>query len=60
MINKRVSFTKQISSLAFICEAKTWSQKKGKGNAVSVLGISVTGLSLCIEQRVHFVQEMID
>ena len=57
---KGVSFTQQISSLVLICEAKTWSpKKKGKGNAVSVLSISVTGLSLCVEQRVDFVQEMV-
>ena len=55
----RVSFTQRISSLVSICDAKTWSQKKkGKGNAVSVLIVLATGLSLCAEQRVDFVQEM--
>ena len=29
-------------------------QKIGKGNAVSVLNVSATGLSLCTEQRVDF------
>ena len=59
--HKRVSFTQQISSLALICDAKTWShKKKGKGKAVSVLIVSATGLSLCTEQRVDFVQEMGD
>ena len=48
----RVSFTQRISSLVSICDAKTWSQKKGKGNAVSVLIVLATGLSLCAEQRV--------
>ena len=51
----RVSFTQRISSLVSICDAKTWSQKKGKGNAVSVLIVLATGLSLCAEQRVDFV-----
>ena len=59
--HKGVSFTQQISSLALICDAKTWShKKKGKGKAVSVLIVSATGLSLCTEQRVDFVQEMGD
>ena len=35
-------------------------KKKGKGNAVSVLIVLATGLSLCAEQRVDFVQEMGD
>ena len=35
-------------------------QKRGKGNAVSVLNVLATGLSLCAEQRVDFVQEMGD
>ena len=35
-------------------------QKIGKGNAVSVLNVSATGLSLCTEQRVDFVQDMRD
>ena len=51
----RVSFTQRISSLVSICDAKTWSQKKGKGNAVSVLIVLATGLPLCAEQRVDFV-----
>ena len=51
----RVSFTQRISSLVSICDAKTRSQKKGKGNAVSVLIVLATGLSLCAEQRVDFV-----
>ena len=50
----RVGFTQRISSLVSICDAKTWSQKKRKRNAVSVL-ILATGLSLCAEQRVDFV-----
>ena len=59
--HKGVSFTQQISSLALICDAKTWShKKKGKGKAVSVLIVSATGLSLCTEQRVDFVQEVGD
>ena len=33
-------------------------QKRGKVNAVSVLNVSATGLSLCAEQRVDFVQEL--
>ena len=33
-------------------------QKGGKGKAVSVLIVLATGLSLCTEQRVDFVQEM--
>ena len=32
-------------------------QKRGKVNAVSVLNVLATGLSLCAEQRVDFVQE---
>ena len=51
----RVSFTQRISSLVSICDAKARSQKKGKGNAVSVLIVLATGLSLCAEQRVDFV-----
>ena len=35
-------------------------QKGGKGKAVSVLIVLATGLSLCTEQRVDFVQEMGD
>ena len=35
-------------------------KKKEKEMQLVFWGISVTGLSLCIEQRVHFVQEMID
>ena len=39
----------------------TWSHKKiGKVNEVGVLNVSATGLSLCAEQRVDFVQEMGD
>ena len=33
-------------------------QKRGKVNAMSVLNVSATGLSLCAEQRVDFVQEL--
>ena len=33
-------------------------QKRGKVNAVSVLNVLATGLSLCAEQRVDFVQEL--
>ena len=35
-------------------------KKKGKREEVSVLIVSATGLSLCTEQRVDFVQEMGD
>ena len=35
-------------------------QKIGKVNEVGVLNVSATGLSLCAEQRVDFVQEMGD
>ena len=35
-------------------------QKRGKGKAVSVLNVLVTGLSLYAKQRVDFVQEMGD
>ena len=35
-------------------------KKKGKREEVSVLIVSATGLSLCTEQRVGFVQEMGD
>ena len=56
-----VSFTQQISFLVLICDAKTLSQKKkGKGNEGSLLNVLATGLSLCSEQRVDFVQEMGD
>ena len=58
LIRKGVSFTQQNSSLVLICDAKTWSHKKEKKlNAVSVLNVLATGLSLCAEQRVDFVQE---
>ena len=51
--------TQQITSLVLICDAKTWSHKKEeKLNAVSVLNVLATGLSLCAEQRVDFVQEL--
>ena len=53
-----VSFTQQISSLVLICDAKTWSLKKEKGNEVSVLNVLATGLSLCADQRVDSEQEM--
>ena len=33
-------------------------QKRGKVNAMSVLNVLATGLSLCAEQRVDFVQEL--
>ena len=36
------------------------TKRKGKGKAVSVLIVLATGLSLCTEQRVDFVQEMGD
>ena len=35
-------------------------QKRGKGNEVSVLNVSATGLSLCTKQRVDFAREMGD
>ena len=62
LTHKWVSFTQQISSLVLICDAKTWSykKKKGKREEVSVLIVLATGLSLCTEQRVDFVQEMGD
>ena len=62
LTHKWVSFTQQISSLVLICDAKTWSykKKKGKREEVSVLIVLATGLSLCTEQRVGFVQEMGD
>ena len=47
-----VSFIQQISSLVLICDAKTWSLKKEKGNEVSVLNVLATGLSLYTDQRV--------
>ena len=53
-----VSFTQQISSLVLICDAKTWSLKKEKGNEVSVLNVLATGLSLCADQGVDSAQEM--
>ena len=53
-----VCFTQQISSLVLICDAKTWSLKKEKGNEVSVLNVLATGLSLCADQRVDSAQEM--
>ena len=53
-----VSFIQQISSLVLICDAKTWSLKKEKGNEVSVLNVLATGLSLCADQRVDSEQEM--
>ena len=36
------------------------TKKKGKREEVSVLIVLATGLSLCTEQRVDFVQEMVD
>ena len=53
-----VSLTQQISSLVLICDAKTWSLKKEKGNEVSVLYVLATGLSSCADQRVDSEQEM--
>ena len=53
-----VSFIQQISSLVLICDAKTWSLKKEKGNEVSVLNVLATGLSLYTDQRVDSAQEM--
>ena len=43
-----VSFTQQISFLVLICDAKTWSLKKEKGNEVSVLNVLATGPSLAL------------
>ena len=53
-----VSFIQQISSLVLICDAKTWSLKKEKGNEVSVLNVLANGLSLYTDQRVDSAQEM--
>ena len=35
-------------------------EKKDKKKAVSVLNVSATGLSICAEQRVHFIKEIGD
>ena len=53
-----VSFTQQISFLVLICDAKTWSLKKEKGNEVSVLNVLSTEPSLFADQRVDSAQEM--
>ena len=53
-----VSFTQQISFLVLICDAKTWSLKKEKGNEVSVLNVLATGPSLFADRRVDSAKEM--
>ena len=53
LARKGVGVTLQNSSLVFICDAKTWSQKKK-------INISETGLFLCADQVFDFVQEMGD
>ena len=35
-------------------------QKRGKGFEVSILNVLAPGLSLCADQKVDFVQEMVD
>ena len=47
-------------SLNLWCKDLVLPKKKGKREEVSVLIVSATGLSLCTEQRVDFVQEMGD
>ena len=55
------TITQQISSLVLICDAKTrFHRKKGRRNVASVWNVSATGLSLYAEQRVDFIQEMVD
>ena len=53
LARKGVGVTLQNSSLVFICDAKTWSQKKK-------INISETGLFLCADQVFDFVQERSD
>ena len=61
ILHKGVRFTQQISSLVLNLWCKDLvPQKRGKGNAVSVSSVSATGLSLYAEQRVDFVQEIVD
>ena len=50
---KGVGVTLQNSSLVFIYDAETWSQKKK-------INISETGLFLCADQMFDFVQERSD
>ena len=49
-----VGVTQTISSLVLICDAKTWSPKKENKT------VSDTGLSLCADRVLDFVQEMGD
>ena len=61
ILYKGVRFTQQISSLVLNLWCKDLvPQKRGKGNAVSVSSVSAAGLSLYAEQRVDFVQEIVD
>ena len=61
ILPKGVRFTQQISSLVLNLWCKDLvPQKRGKGNAVSVSSVSAAGLSLYAEQRVDFVQEIVD
>ena len=61
ILHKGVIFTQQISFLVLNLWCKDLvPQKRGKGNAVSMSSVSATGLSLYAEQRVDFVQEIVD
>ena len=61
ILHKGVIFTQQISFLVLNLWCKDLApQKRGKGNAVSMSSVSATGLSLYAEQRVDFVQEIVD
>ena len=54
LAHKGVGVTQQIPSLVLICDAKTWSLENRNKT------VSDTGLSLCTDWVLDFVQEMGD
>ena len=54
LARKGIGVTQQIPSLVLICDAKTWSLENRNKT------VSDTGLSLCTDRVLDFVQEMGD